>query len=174
MFSYLIPINFRRLGFICLALAAVIGGACSRTKTAAPFDTAAVTKEVRAFTAAVAANITKGGPTAWEDQFSEAPAFFMVVDDRVVFADRAGATKGIKEVAKTISRLELTWNEPMIVDPITPDLAAVGMPWREVITDTNGKRVEQSGYFTALAERGPTGWKYRNAHWSVTELPSAK
>ncbi|MEO7508327.1 MAG: hypothetical protein ABIZ95_13870 [Pyrinomonadaceae bacterium] len=166
--------DFRRLAFVFLALVAVLGGACSRTKTATAFDAAAVIKEVRAFTAAVAAKITQGGPIAWEDQFSEAPAFFMVVDDRVVFADRAGASTGIKEVAKTISRLELTWNEPMIIDPITPDLAAVGMPWREVIVDTTGKRVDQSGYFTALAERGPAGWKFRNAHWSVTPIPPTK
>lgn len=157
-----------------IAVAACSFAACTRTKPATSFDAVAVTKEVRAFTAAVAVNINKGGPTAWEDQFSEAPAFFMIVDDRVVFADRAGASKGIKEVAKSISRLELTWNEPMIIDPITPDLAAVGMPWREVITDTAGKRVEQSGYFTALVERGPAGWKFRNAHWSITPSAPAK
>jgi hypothetical protein len=31
--------------------------------------------------------------------------------------------------------------------------------------------MELAVYFTGLAELGPEGWKFRNAHWSVAGPP---
>lgn len=34
-------------------------------------------------------------------------------------------------------------------------------------------KVVEDGYFTELAELGPSGWRFRDAHWSVVTAPSA-
>jgi hypothetical protein len=53
------------------------------------------------------------------------------------------------------------------VDTLTTALAMMAAPYHEVTVDPAGHRIESSGYFTGLAELGPAGWKFRNAHWSV-------
>ena len=61
----------------------------------------------------------------------------------------------------------------MRVDPLTPTLVVLGMPYHEVRIDSAGRRVEESGYFTGLAELGSGGWKFRDAHRSVAGPTSA-
>ena len=46
-------------------------------------------------------------------------------------------------------------------------MRAVGAPYEEVRIDTAGRRVDEKGYFTAVAERRAQTWQFRNAHWSV-------
>jgi hypothetical protein len=91
----------------------------------------------------------------------------MASEGKVLFADSAAATKGINDLAGMIAHIELSWTETVRVDPLTPRLAMVAMPFREILTDKAGKKIEDSGYFTGLAERGQDGWKFRNAHWSL-------
>ena len=165
------PRSLRIAGLTVGAFTVLLLGACSRAKDAGsprPDQTASVTKEVRAFTATVAADITKRGVIAWQDHFSGTPAFFMVVDDKVIFTDRDDATKQIPEIAAMTSRIELQWGEPMRIDPINGELAMVAAPYHELIVGADGKRIEENGYFTALAEKNAKGWQFRNAHWSVT------
>ena len=42
---------------------------------------------------------------------------------------------------------------------------------RAEVEDLAGKRVEEAGYFTGLAEHGRDGWRLRDAHWSVVSAP---
>jgi hypothetical protein len=90
----------------------------------------------------------------------------MVVDGKVAFAGPGEATRGIAEVAKNITRIELQWGVVRI-DVITPRLASVGAPYHEVQVWADGHQVTEDGYFTGLAERrADGGWRFRNAHWS--------
>jgi hypothetical protein len=135
-------------------------------------EEAAVTaNNVREFASNVAKDVTERGPIAWGDHFANTPTFFMASEGRLVFQNGEDAVRGIQDLTRTIAHIELHWGEPVRVDPLTPTLAVLGMPWREIIVDTAGHRVEESGYFTGLAELGPAGWKFRDAHWS--EVPSA-
>jgi hypothetical protein len=121
--------------------------------------------EVMAFVKGVEAGIAQRGPAAWRDYFSELPTFFMVVDGKVAFAGPGEATRGIAEVAKNITRIELQWGV-VRVDVLSPQLSSVGAPYHEVQVWADGHQVTEDGYFTGLAERGKDGWRFRNAHWS--------
>jgi hypothetical protein len=122
--------------------------------------------EVWAFVKGVEEGVTKRGPVAWRDYFEEIPTFFMVVDGKVAFAGPDEATRGIEQVAKDISRIELQWGV-VGVDVVSPRLAMVRAPYHEVQVWADGHQVTEDGYFTGLAERGTDGgWRFRNAHWS--------
>jgi len=152
-------------------LSAVLGTGCSRPRTSSSFtsdEAAATTNAVRAFANGVADDVTRRGPLAWSDHFENTPNFFMASNGQLAFANGEAAMRGIKDVPKFITHLELRWGDPMLVDPLTPTLAMIAAPYHEIQFDPAGHRVEENGYFTGLAELGPAGWKFRNAHWSVT------
>jgi hypothetical protein len=99
----------------------------------------------------------------------------MAAEGHLVFANGDAAMRGIRDLPSMIAHLELRWGEPMLVDPLTPTLAMIAAPYHEVQVDPSGHRVEEDGYFTGLAELGPAGWKFRNAHWSViAPTPAAR
>jgi hypothetical protein len=157
-----------------LALTAILATACSGGRTAAPLtadQSAATTKSVREFAATVADDVTRRGPAAWRDHFADTPAFFMAAEGHLVFENSDAATRGIQQLKSSIAQIELIWGEPMLVDPLTPALAMMGAPYHEIQVDPAGHKLEESGYFTGLAELGPAGWKFRNAHWSVAGEP---
>ena len=131
-----------------------------------------VTNGVRGFVAAVATGVTQRGPVAWRDYFADTPAFFMAVDGHMAFETSDAATQGIRAVAKSIPHIELHWGE-VRVDPLTPGLAMVAAPYHELQIDAGGRQVSMDGYFTALAELGPDGWRFRNAHWSTAIAPKS-
>ena len=159
-----------------LVLGAIASTACTGAGTSSPLtadQSVATTNSVRAFAATVADDVTRRGPVAWRAHFANTPAFFMAAEGRLVFANNDDATRGIQQLAGSIAHVELRWGDPMRVDPLTPTLAMLGMPYHEVRVDTAGHRAEETGYFTGLAELGPAGWRFRNAHWSVPGAPSS-
>src|SRR5262249_14674083 len=133
--------------------------------------TAAIDTDVREFMRQVASIVTLRGPSAWRQIFSDSPAFFMASEGLLQFADSASASRAIDGLAKTITHIELHWGTPVRVDPLARALAAVGAPYEEVRVDTAGHRVEEKGYFTAVAERRANRWQFRDAHWSVVAPP---
>jgi hypothetical protein len=160
-----------RAGLVLVLLfLTTLSGACSRARAdgaLTPERSAAIDKDVRTFLVGLADDVTKRGPAAWRTHFADTPTFYMASEGQMVFADSAAATKGINDLTGIIAKIDLKWGDPVRVEPLTPSLAAVAMPYHEELTDTQGKIVVEDGYFTGLAELGPTGWKIRNAHWSV-------
>jgi len=130
-------------------------------------DLAAVEQSVRAYAQAVAHDITQEGPAAWRRHFADSPSFFMASEGRLVFPNSASATAAIQELARTMKSIELRWGDDLRVDPLTPDLAVVAASWHEVQVSTDGHRVEESGFFTGIAEHRDGRWQFRNVHWSV-------
>jgi hypothetical protein len=166
----------RQTACCIIIVSAVLSTGCThaRTSPALTVDPSATTNDVRTFAASVADDVTRRGPLAWRDQFADTPNFFMAADGQLVFANSDAATRGIKDLPRSIAHIELRWGEPMLVDPLSPTLAMLAAPYHEVTVDNAGHRVESSGYFTGLVELGPAGWKFRNAHWSVaTPTPRA-
>jgi hypothetical protein len=167
-----------RPGQCALLMATVMSAGCGPRRTASdespPLSAAraaAVEAGVRAFTQAVAHDVTQDGPAAWRSHFADSPSFFMADEGRLVFPNSATATAGIQAFAGTIKHIELRWGDDLRVDPLTADLAVVAAPYHEVRVDTAGRRVAESGYFTGIAEYRDGRWQFRDAHWSVA-LPS--
>jgi len=157
----------------------VLAGGCThdtRSSESQSLTTAratAVEEEVRAFTRTVAHDVTQEGPLAWRRHFDASPAFFMAVNGQMAFPNGAAAKEGIQNVALTIKHIELKWGDDLRVDPLTPELAVVASPWREIQVDAAGHRVEEAGFFTGLAEFRDGRWQFRDAHWSAPVSPSS-
>jgi hypothetical protein len=134
-------------------------------------DTASVRSEVQAYTRLVADDVTRDGPAAWKRHLAEAPEFFMVVNGQMVFPSGAAAAGAVDGLARMIAKVELRWGE-VRVDPLGADLAVIAAPYHEMRVDADGKRVDEDGYFTAVAQRRDGRWWLRDAHWSVP-MPAA-
>jgi hypothetical protein len=165
-----------RLSWILLLACSLLGcsarDASSGVESITPADSAAVQKEVRAFAASVADDVTREGPLAWRRYFEDTPAFFMAVNGQMIFPSGIAAKDGIPKVARTFKRIELSWGNELRIDPLTGGLAVFAAPWHEVLTDSAGHVTQQSGFFTGLAEYRNGRWQFRNAHWSAPVPPS--
>ena len=137
-----------------------------------PSEAAAVVEGLRTFTANVAHDITQEGPLAWSKFFEDNPAFFMAVNGQMAFPSGAAAKSGIQNVALALKHIELKWGDDLRIDPLTPELAVVAAPWHEIQIDSAGHRVEETGFFTGLAELRDGRWQFRNVHWSSPMSPS--
>jgi hypothetical protein len=167
-----------RIVYSSLVLCA-LASACASTTSISPrqpsvldpASAAQVTNGVREMMGSVARDVTAQGPSAWRRYFADDPSFFMASEGRLVFATPEAARKGIEELEHSIARIELRWGDDLRVEPLTPALAFVAVPWHEVRLDAAGQSVSESGYFTGLVEYGANGWQFRNAHWSVPGTP---
>lgn len=164
--------------FSGILLAACIGAlGCSSKprdrRSLTPAHAAALADSVRAFMAQLSAGVSRQGPFAWRQYFSDSASFFMASERRLVFASGAAAATAIQDLTHLIRRIHLRWGDSVRVDPLVAGLAAVGAADQELRADTAGHQVDGSGYFTGLAEHRATGWQFRDAHWSVVAPPSA-
>ena len=126
-----------------------------------------VEEDVRAFARVVAHDVTQEGPAAWRRHFSESPSFFMASEGRLVFPNSAAATEGIQNLRRTIQHIELQWGDDLRVDPLAAGLASMGATYHEVRVGVTGPRVDETGFFTGIAEYKDGRWQFRNAHWSI-------
>lgn len=166
--------TWRRVLLLAVVASAGCGlryGASIESQSMTAERSAAVDQSVRAFAQTVAHDVTQEGPSAWRRHFADSPEFFMAADGRLVFPNSAAATAGIQDLPRTIKQIDLRWGDDLRVDPLTPDLAVVAMSFREIQVSPQGKRVEENGFFTGIAEHRDGRWQFRNAHWSVAAPP---
>ena len=161
-----------RLQVSLLAMVAAAGCgshhvASSESQSMTAARATAVDQSVRAFAQLVAHDVTQEGPSAWRRHFADSPEFFMAAEGRLVFPNSASATAGIQDLPRTIQRIDLRWGDDLRVDPLTPDLAVVAASYHEVQVSPEGRRVEENGFFTGIAEHRDGRWQFRNAHWSA-------
>jgi hypothetical protein len=151
-------------------LPALISTGCCMHRTS-PAESQAVQDGVRAFMHDVAHDVTQDGPMAWRKYFADTPAFFMAVNGKIAFANSAEVTAGLPQVAQAIKQVELKWGDDLRVDLLAPDLAVVGAPYHELQVWADGHHVEDSGYFTGVAQYHDGRWQFRDAHWSEPAPP---
>lgn len=170
LFSLAFPTSKLQISFL---LAAIIFASClgevataSESQRLTPERAVAVTRAVNMFMQTVARSVTEDGPTAWLSFFDSGSAFFMVVNGQLAFPNAAAAQQGTRQFAKTINRIDLKWGDDLRIDPLTADLAVVATSWHETMVSAAGRRDEQGGYFTGLAEYRDGRWQFRDAHWS--------
>jgi hypothetical protein len=133
---------------------------------------AAIRDSVSAFAESVATGVTTDGPAAWSTYFSNDSLFFMASEGRLVFPNSDSAARAIDNLTRVIAHIELHWGVPLRVDPLAPGLALVAAPYHEIRVDRQGRRVDEDGFFTGLAQHRGTRWEFRHAHWSVVVPPS--
>jgi hypothetical protein len=136
-----------------------------------PASAAAIEESARTFMHTVAHDVTQEGPLAWLKFFNTGPEFFMAVNGQLAFPNAAAAKEGTQNFARTLNRIDLTWGDDLRVDPLTAELAVVAASWREIQVDRAGHRIEEAGYFTALAEYRDGRWRFRDTHWSAPVSP---
>jgi hypothetical protein len=125
-----------------------------------------IDRDVRHFMSDVAHDVTQDGPSSWHKYFADTPAFFMVVNGQMAFANGSKATTGIQQVAKSIKQIELKWGDDLRLDPLAPDIAVVAAPYHEIQVWADGRRVEENGYFTGVVQYRDGRWQFRDCHWS--------
>jgi hypothetical protein len=169
-----------RTWMLALLLATLTSAGCgmhhagsNEEQSMSPERAAAVDQSVRTFMKTVAHDVTQDGPAAWRKYFADTPSFFMAVNGHMVFANSAAATAGIEDVARRIKQIELQWGDDVRVDPLTPELAAVGASYHESQVLAGGQRVEDTGYFTGIVEVRDGNRQFRDAHWSSAAPPPA-
>jgi hypothetical protein len=160
-----------------LLAAFALSGCSARTagselQSLTPASAAAIGESARTFMHIVAHDVTQEGPLAWLKFFDTGPKFFMAVNGQLAFPNAAAAEEGTQNFARTINRIDLTWGDDLRVDPLTAELAVVAASWREIHVDKAGLRIEEAGYFTALAEYRDGRWRFRDAHWSARVSPA--
>jgi hypothetical protein len=160
-----------------VALAAVLGacgGAAPHGAAVSDAQRSAVQRGVRLFMGALAADVTRAGPTAWNRAFSTGPEFFMAANGQLVFADGAAATRGIEQLTHTLPKVSLHFGDDLRVAALTPTLAAIGVSYAEVLTNAQGQERTDRGYFTGVALLDAGRWRLCSAHWSSkTEAAAA-
>jgi hypothetical protein len=162
-----------RLNHACSIALLTLGASLARAAPPSPpvalsaADSSQVRQDVRSFMESVAHDVTREGPRAWSRYFDDSPAFFMAVNGQVVFSSGMAAKEGMPKVAHMYRRIELNWGNDLRIDPLTHRLALVAVPWREVLTDSAGHVMNQTGFFTGIAEQRNGRWQFRDAHWSA-------
>jgi len=166
-----------RIVLCAVALAALSLSGCQLLPSAPPTlsasSAALVDAGVRGMMGGIARDVTQGGPAAWLKYFSATPAFFMASEGHLEFPDAASATRTTRDLATKISQIDLKWGRDLRVDPLTPNLAAVAASWHESLKLTAGGSMDESGFFTGIAEYRDGRWQLRDAHWSVAKPPPA-
>ena len=157
---------------IVLSIAVFTGCNARQSQAVTPAHAVVVEQDVRQLMQSVARDVTEQGPLAWLKYFESGPSFFMGVNGQMAFPNGAAATDGTQSFARNIQHIELQWGD-LRVDPLTSELAIVAAPWRETQVDLAGHRLEDAGFFTALAEFRDGRWQFRDAHWSSPVPPPA-
>lgn len=129
---------------------------------------------VRSFMAEVAQGVSANGPMEWQKFFINDPTFFMASEGQLFFPNGQPMGQWVEGITHFIKTINLQWGSAMRIDPLTPTLAMVGVPYAEVRTDPQGQQVVERGYFTGLAEYRSGRWQFRDAHWSVVPAAAGK
>ena len=158
--------NIKYLALL-LPVVAVLTFSCSYSKQQlTPDQISSVQLGVTQFAANMARDLSEKGPIAWNDYMDDSPNFFMADVGQIVFKDGPKAKAFITDtLSKSIKKINLTWSN-MRIDPLTPNIAAVGSDYHEDITNSSGATSSFDGYFTATVVLENDQWKLRDAQWS--------
>jgi hypothetical protein len=159
----------RYFNLIAFSLFLIISCHGNDSSVLTPNQASQVRDSVLGMASQIAADLSREGPVAWLGHFCDTAGFFMASDGILMFPNYDSASQFIrKNLVKMISTIELSWSD-LRVDPIRSDLAMMAASYKEILMDSSGRRMPQSGsgYFTGLAQKTSKGWQLRNAHWSV-------
>jgi hypothetical protein len=117
------------------------------------------------YIAGVAHRISVGGPKTWVGEFADDSAFFMVANGQMAFTDFATMSRFMPVFARGTPSIALEFSS-VRVDPLAPGLAEFAAHYHEALTDSAGRRTDDSGYVTGVATHTAFGWRLRDAHWS--------
>ena len=148
--------------YICLL---TIFSSCKSISTGET-KTAGVQEGVHQMADAIVRDLHNEGPIVWLKYFSNSKQFFMVSNGMLVFPNIDSASAFVPRLAKQLKRIELKWDN-IRVDSLAPDLGIMAASFHEILISATGAEETSSGYFTGVVENTPTGWKLRDANWSI-------
>jgi hypothetical protein len=149
-----------------VGLAAVtLMGCASPPRTLDAGHASTLRDSVSDYVAGVAHRISVGGPKAWVGEFADDSAFFMVANGQMAFTDFAAMSRFMPVFARGTPSIALEFSS-VRVDPLAPGLAEFAAHYHEALTDSAGRRMDDSGYVTGVAVHSALGWRLRDAHWS--------
>ena len=125
-----------------------------------------VREGVRAMADSLSDDLYKQGPIAWLNYFDHSSRFFMASDGKLQFPNYDSAEVLVRHLAQQIKYIQLTWSD-VRVDSLSTNHGLMGASFHEVFTYADNKKSEFGGYFTGLIENTPSGWRVRDAHWSL-------
>jgi hypothetical protein len=126
-----------------------------------------VKESVSQMTSKLIADLSQRGPLEWLNYFEKSPDFFMVSDGQLAFEDYQSSELFIENtLVKKFVKINLQLSH-LRIDPLTPNLAALGANYHEDLIDSSGKAITANGYLSALAKQTSQGWKFENLHWST-------
>src|SRR5260370_17407417 len=98
-----------RLSILLAVMFVSVG--CSRHDSSfdslSPERRAAVESSVRNFVLAAAHDVTEQGPTAWQKEFADDPAFFMAVEGQLFFPKRPAPTQAFQDLSPILHHIAL-------------------------------------------------------------------
>lgn len=153
-----------RTSIVGLAVVALVGCA-SPPRALDAAHTSTLRDSVSDYVAGVAHRISVGGPKAWVGEFADDSAFFMVANGQMAFTDFAAMSRFMPVFARGTPSIALEFSS-VRVDPLAPGLAEFAAHYHEALTDSAGRRMDDSGYVTGVAVHSALGWRLRDAHWS--------
>jgi hypothetical protein len=153
-----------RTSIVGLAVVALVGCA-SPPRALDAAHTSTLRDSVSDYVAGVAHRISTGGPKAWVGEFADDSAFFMVANGQMAFTDFAAMSRFMPVFARGTPSIALEFSS-VRVDPLAPGLAEFAAHYHEALTDSAGRRMDDSGYVTGVAVHSALGWRLRDAHWS--------
>ncbi len=118
----------------------------------------------------IPAALSSEGPTAWLEFCESTPAFMMVSDGTVGFADRPSAQGFLVDFARTVETMTLAWQEVRLT-PLSTGVVALATFYEEEILLTDGSRLAFGLYVTGIAREGGGGWRLQHLHWSSPAPP---
>ena len=128
---------------------------------------ASVQESVRLMADSISEDLSKQGPIAWLHYFHRSPQFFMVSDGKLELPNNDSADVLVQHLTQQIKEIKLIWND-IRVDSLSSELAVMAASFHEVFTYIGGRHSASfRGYFTGLVENTPSGWRLRDAHWSL-------
>src|SRR5476651_1591199 len=138
--------NTVRIYLLCVA--ACLAFSCKSNTQFGAAENKLVKDSVTQLTANIEKDISAKGPAAWLDYFENSTDFFMASQGQLAFDSRKAASEFIQNtLVKSIPHIKLKWTNVKI-DPLSPDIAAVGAYFHEELTDASNKTQLFDGYFT--------------------------
>ena len=128
--------------------------------------TTGVKEGVRNMAYEIVRDLHNEGPISWLKYFSNSRQFYMASDGQLVFPNYDTADVFVRMFAKQVKQIDLTWSD-IRIDSLSPDLGNLAASFHEILIRTGGIQDTSAGYFTGVVENTPTGWKLRDAHWSI-------
>jgi len=154
---------------VCAVLVAAACRAGGPTPLSDPQRTA-IADSVRQMAAALAAGVGAHGYRAFPPAMDSAPGFSWAYNGFLPFASWDSLERWARADPEPKVPGVFAWDS-VRVEALAPGIATFAAGYSETRPDSAGRPQTEKGFFTAVAVRRASGWKFTNAHTSTLPPP---